>query len=90
MDPSTPGLTPRYFFGPDERLQYLADLFKIPLEKTKLLAIEPPSHCDYGYNIEFKGEFCGNFGLTVSSDSVYTNIFIKIHCSLSLILSDFW
>lgn len=79
IDPSTPGLTARDFFGPDERLQHLADLFNISLEKAKLLAIEAPFRCDYGYNIEFKGEFYGNFGLTVSSAlviNIMTNVCI--------------
>ncbi|KAM0748332.1 trimeric LpxA-like protein [Meredithblackwellia eburnea MCA 4105] len=51
------------FYGPDSRLQNLVELFKIPLEKVKTLGIEPPFHCDYGYNIEFKGGFYANFGL---------------------------
>ncbi|GAA5918583.1 hypothetical protein JCM6882_001900 [Rhodosporidiobolus microsporus] len=51
------------FYGPDSRLQHLADLFHIPLEKTKSIALEPPFVCDYGYNIEFKGDFYANFGL---------------------------
>ena len=54
------------YFGPDERLQILADLFQIPLVKTKRLAIEPPFYCDYGTNIEFKDEFYSNFNMTVS------------------------
>ncbi|KLO19490.1 trimeric LpxA-like protein [Schizopora paradoxa] len=53
------------YFGPDERYQILADLFKIPLEKAKRLAIEPPFYCDYGKNIEFKDEFYSNFNMTV-------------------------
>ncbi|TDL24241.1 trimeric LpxA-like protein [Rickenella mellea] len=55
------------YFGPDERFQILADLFGIPLEKVKSLpiCIEPPFYCDYGTNIEFKGEFYSNFNFTV-------------------------
>lgn len=55
------------YFGPDERFQILADLFRIPLEKAKRLGIEPPFYCDYGKNIEFKDEFYSNFNLTVSA-----------------------
>lgn len=50
------------FYGPDSRLQHLADLFKIPLERTRSIGIEPPLYVDYGYNIEFKGDFYANFG----------------------------
>ncbi|BGP38303.1 hypothetical protein JCM10450v2_002249 [Rhodotorula kratochvilovae] len=50
------------FYGPDSRLQHLADLFNVPLEKTRSIAIEPPFFCDYGYNIEFQGDFYCNFG----------------------------
>lgn len=49
-------MAPADYFGPDERFQILADLFEIPLEKAKLLSIEPPFWCDYGTNIKFKGE----------------------------------
>ncbi|KAF8526555.1 trimeric LpxA-like protein [Hysterangium stoloniferum] len=50
-----PVLPPMQYFGPDERLQILADLFGMPLEKARQLAIEPPFRCDYGTNINFKG-----------------------------------
>ena len=58
-------MKPEDSFGPDERFQILADLFKIPLEKAKMLAIEPPFHCDFGTNIDFAGEFYCNFNFTV-------------------------
>ncbi|SGY15116.1 BQ5605_C013g07251 [Microbotryum silenes-dioicae] len=51
--------------GPDSRWSILAELFQIPLEKMKKIAIEPPFYCDYGCNIKFKGEFYSNFGLTI-------------------------
>jgi acetyltransferase-like isoleucine patch superfamily enzyme len=57
-------------FGPDERLQILADLFAIPLEKAKRIAIEPPFHCDFGTNIHFKGDFYSNFNFTVRSSAI--------------------
>ncbi|GJN87090.1 hypothetical protein Rhopal_000035-T1 [Rhodotorula paludigena] len=50
------------FYGPDSRLQHLADLFELPLERVRSIAIEPPLYVDYGYNIEFKGDFYANFG----------------------------
>lgn len=50
------------FYGPDSRLQNLADLFELPLERVRSIAIEPPLYVDYGYNIEFKGDFYANFG----------------------------
>ncbi|GAA6037605.1 hypothetical protein JCM8097_006136 [Rhodosporidiobolus ruineniae] len=50
------------FYGPDSRLQHLADLFQVPLERTKHINLEPPFYCDYGTNIEFKGDFYANFG----------------------------
>ena len=62
----TPDFKPEDFYGPDERFQILAELFGISLEKTKHIAIEPPFHCDYGTNIEFKGDFYSNFNLIVS------------------------
>ncbi|KAI5117111.1 hypothetical protein M0805_008230 [Coniferiporia weirii] len=61
----TEDFKPEDFFGPDERFQILATLFGISLEKTRALAIEPPFYCDYGTNIEFKGEFYSNFNFTV-------------------------
>ncbi|KAM0755295.1 trimeric LpxA-like protein [Meredithblackwellia eburnea MCA 4105] len=53
------------FYGPDSRLQHLADLFEVSLEKVKTIGIEPPFYCDYGYNIEFKGGFYSNFGMVL-------------------------
>lgn len=44
------------FYGPDSRLQHLADLFRIPLADVRKIGIEPPLYVDYGYNCEFKGE----------------------------------
>lgn len=44
------------FYGPDSRLQNLADLFNLPLADVGRIGIEPPLYVDYGYNIEFKGE----------------------------------
>ncbi|GAA6006282.1 hypothetical protein JCM10207_000588 [Rhodosporidiobolus poonsookiae] len=55
-----PGFTFADQFGPEPRQQLLADLFRIPLEKAKALAIEPPFFCDYGYNIEFGNVFYCN------------------------------
>ncbi|BGP54695.1 hypothetical protein JCM8202v2_002282 [Rhodotorula sphaerocarpa] len=49
------------FYGPDSRLQNLADLFDISLERTREINIEPPFFVDYGYNIEFRGPFYCNF-----------------------------
>ncbi|BGP41090.1 E1 ubiquitin-activating protein [Rhodotorula kratochvilovae] len=60
MQPYFPGYTFLDQFGPESRQQHLADLFRIPLERAKQLAIEPPLAVDYGYNIEFKGEFYCN------------------------------
>ncbi|GAA5921379.1 hypothetical protein JCM3775_003016 [Rhodotorula graminis] len=50
------------FYGPDSRLQNLADLFRLPLAEVGRIGIEPPLYVDYGYNIEFKGDFYANFG----------------------------
>ena len=58
-------MKPEDQFGPDERFQILADLFDIPLEQAKKLAIEPPLYCDYGTNIHFSGDFYANFNFTV-------------------------
>ena len=55
------------YFGPDERLDLLAELFAMKREDVKSkLCIEPPFYCDYGTNIEFKGDFYCNFNTTVS------------------------
>ncbi|KDE05721.1 hypothetical protein MVLG_03955 [Microbotryum lychnidis-dioicae p1A1 Lamole] len=59
------GMNGAEYFGPDSRWSILAELFQIPLEKMKKIAIEPPFYCDYGCNIKFKGEFYSNFGLTI-------------------------
>ncbi|KAF8514521.1 trimeric LpxA-like protein [Gautieria morchelliformis] len=61
----TPGMAAMESFGPDERVQILADLFEIPLEKARLLAIEAPFRCDYGTNIEFKGWAYMNYNVTI-------------------------
>ncbi|GAA5863329.1 hypothetical protein JCM3774_005255 [Rhodotorula dairenensis] len=57
------------FYGPDSRLQHLADLFRIPLERTRSIGIEPPLYTasvfvllSRSYNIQFKGDFYANFG----------------------------
>jgi len=60
-----PALPPSQYFGPDERIQILADLFGMPLEKARELAIEPPFWCDYGINIDFKGSAYMNFNCTI-------------------------
>jgi len=60
--PYFPGYTFADQFGPESRQQHLADLFRLPLERVKQLAIEPPLALDYGYNITFKGEFYANTG----------------------------
>ncbi|GAA5864087.1 hypothetical protein JCM8547_005131 [Rhodosporidiobolus lusitaniae] len=53
------------FYGPESRLQHLADLFGVSVERTKSINLEPPFYCDYGYNIEFKGDFYANFGMVI-------------------------
>ncbi|POY74045.1 hypothetical protein BMF94_2857 [Rhodotorula taiwanensis] len=50
------------FYGPDSRLQNLAELFQVSLERVRSIGIEPPLYVDYGYNIEFRGDFYANFG----------------------------
>ncbi|KNZ59114.1 hypothetical protein VP01_17g16 [Puccinia sorghi] len=51
------------YFGPDDRRLILAELFNLQLDdiKQKPIEIEPPFHCDYGTNINFKGPFYCNF-----------------------------
>ncbi|GAA5913293.1 hypothetical protein JCM8208_005199 [Rhodotorula glutinis] len=60
--PYFPGYTFADQFGPESRQQHLADLFHLPLERVKQLALEPPIAFDYGYNTTFKGEFYANTG----------------------------
>ncbi|KIJ35266.1 hypothetical protein M422DRAFT_180966 [Sphaerobolus stellatus SS14] len=62
---------PSQYFGPDERIQHLADLFELPLERVrKDIFIEPPFYCDYGTNITFTGDTYMNFGTTVNCAKV--------------------
>ncbi|TIB79421.1 hypothetical protein E3Q23_00075 [Wallemia mellicola] len=63
----TPGMTPEDMFGGIDGNKYdiLAQLFDIPLEKAKKLAIEPPFYCDHGVFIEFKGSFYCNNNTTI-------------------------
>ncbi|THH04936.1 hypothetical protein EW145_g5155 [Phellinidium pouzarii] len=67
------------FFGPDERFHILGDLFGMSLERTKALAIEPPFHCDFGFNIKFKGEFYSNFNLIIL-DGAEVTIGTRVQC----------
>ncbi|KIJ36586.1 hypothetical protein M422DRAFT_782140 [Sphaerobolus stellatus SS14] len=61
-----PGIGPSQFFGPDERLQNLAELLGLPLERIRRdIFIEPPFYCDYGTQIEFKGSCYFNYGVTI-------------------------
>ncbi|GAA6005317.1 hypothetical protein JCM10207_002936 [Rhodosporidiobolus poonsookiae] len=50
------------FYGPESRFQHLAELFRVPVERVRSINIEPPLFVDYGYNIEFKGDFYANSG----------------------------
>ncbi|TIA84490.1 hypothetical protein E3P94_00273 [Wallemia ichthyophaga] len=61
------GITPEKVFGGVDGKKYevIADLFDIPLEKAKQLAIEPPFYCDHGVFIEFKGSFFCNYNTTI-------------------------
>ncbi|SCZ87290.1 BZ3500_MvSof-1268-A1-R1_Chr2-2g04756 [Microbotryum saponariae] len=49
------------YFGPDSRWSILAELFQIPLEKMKKIAIEPP----FLLRLWVQYQFYSNFGLTV-------------------------
>ena len=40
-----------------KKYEVIAELFDVPLEKAKKLAIEPPFYCDHGVFIEFKGRW---------------------------------
>ncbi|GAA99980.1 uncharacterized protein L969DRAFT_90073 [Mixia osmundae IAM 14324] len=53
--------------GPDSRMQILADLFGLTVDKIKSqnIYIEPPFYCDFGNNITFKGSFYCNFGCII-------------------------
>lgn len=45
-------MAPNEYWGPDERLALLSELFGIDMDATRRLAIEPPFYCDYGTNIK--------------------------------------
>lgn len=78
----SPDFKPEDYFGPDERFQILAELFNISLEKSKSLAIEPPFRCDYGTNIEFKGDFYSNFNFIVSDLMYHFQSYMEATCIL--------
>ncbi|KAF8526554.1 trimeric LpxA-like protein [Hysterangium stoloniferum] len=73
-----PALPPMQYFGPDERLQILADLFGIPLEKARELAIEPPFWCDYGTNINFKGSAVFMVSSSLDADCAQVTIGTRV------------
>lgn len=67
------------YFGPDERFDILAELFAMKREDVQAkLCIEPPFYCDYGTNIEFKGDFYCNFNTTVRQIFVLVEVAILI------------
>lgn len=52
-----PSMPSSAYFGPQDRFQILSDLFGMDVARVeKNLCVEPPFWCDYGVNIEFKGE----------------------------------
>ena len=59
-----------------EQTKILAELFNMPLEKAGFVFIEAPLRVDNGTQVEFRGLFYANYGLTVR---VHTRVLIGIN-----------
>ena len=70
----------------DERRAIIRGLFRSTGEK---LIINPPFHCDFGYNISVGNNFTGNFNLVILDEADVTigdNVFIGPNVSLCTII----
>ncbi len=70
----------------DERRAIIRGLFRSTGEKFN---INPPFHCDFGYNISIGNDFVGNFNLVILDEAEVTigsNVFIGPNVSLCTII----
>lgn len=70
----------------EERREIIRGLFRSVGEK---FTINPPFHCDFGYNIRVGENFVGNFNLTILDEAEVTigdNVFIGPNVSLCTVI----
>ena len=70
----------------DERRNIIRNLFRTV---GKGITINPPFHCDFGYNISIGDDFVGNFNLVILDEAevkIGNNVFIGPNVSLCTII----